>query len=165
MADILCLYYSRTGNTRKTMEAIAGALDAELVELNADRPRQGKLGYLRCAFDAVRKSSHKLRPFQTEKPLDRYRLVILGTPVWAGRCSAVMRSFLKYYGCNLDTVAYVLLRGTEMRHEEVYQQMDHYIPGKHCLGVSLRFGDEGYLFWLRQIVQSVENELSDENRE
>ena len=32
MSDILCIYYSRTGNTKKAMEEIAAALDAELAE-------------------------------------------------------------------------------------------------------------------------------------
>ena len=44
MSDILCIYYSRTGNTKKAMEEIAAALDAELVELrdqkSADEQRQ-----------------------------------------------------------------------------------------------------------------------------
>ena len=35
MSDILCLYYSRSGNTRQTMAEIAEALEAELVELRA----------------------------------------------------------------------------------------------------------------------------------
>ena len=30
MKDILCIYYSRTGNTKKAMEEIAEALDAEI---------------------------------------------------------------------------------------------------------------------------------------
>ena len=34
MSDILCIYYSRTGNTKKAMEEIAAALDAELAELH-----------------------------------------------------------------------------------------------------------------------------------
>ena len=33
MNDVLCIYYSRTGKTKAAMEEIAGALDAELVEL------------------------------------------------------------------------------------------------------------------------------------
>ena len=31
--NVLCMYYSRTGNTKRAMEEIARALDAELVEL------------------------------------------------------------------------------------------------------------------------------------
>ena len=34
MKDVLCIYYSRTGNTKKAMEEIAQDLDAELAELH-----------------------------------------------------------------------------------------------------------------------------------
>lgn len=32
MSDILCIYYSRTGNTKKAVEKIARELDAEVLE-------------------------------------------------------------------------------------------------------------------------------------
>ena len=98
MSDILCIYYSRTGNTKKAMEEIAAALDAELVELRDGVDRSGWRGWLRCGLDAMRKSTRPVAPLETARPLGDYRLVILGTPVWAGRCSAVMRSFLKEHG-------------------------------------------------------------------
>ena len=31
MRDVLCIYYSRTGNTKRVMETIAKEMDAELV--------------------------------------------------------------------------------------------------------------------------------------
>ena len=42
MSDILCLYYSRSGNTRQTMAEIAEALEAELVEFTDGVDRQGR---------------------------------------------------------------------------------------------------------------------------
>ena len=108
MKDVLCIYYSRTGNTKKAMEEIAGELGAEVVELRDDTDRTGWRGWLRCGLDAMRKTSCPLQPFETERPLDQYRLVILGTPVWAGRCSSVMRAFLKENGQKLKNVAYVI---------------------------------------------------------
>ena len=85
MSDILCIYYSRTGNTKKAMEEIAEALDAELVELNDGVDRGGLRGALRSGRDAMRKECVPLQAFQTEKALGEYQLVIVGTPVWAGR--------------------------------------------------------------------------------
>ena len=55
MSDILCIYYSRTGNTKKAMEEIAAALDAELAELRDNADRSGWRGWLRCGLDAMRK--------------------------------------------------------------------------------------------------------------
>ena len=44
MSDILCLYYSRSGNTRQTMAEIAEALEAELVEFTDGVDQAGAEG-------------------------------------------------------------------------------------------------------------------------
>ena len=72
MADILCVYYSRTGKTRDTMTAIAEALDAELVEITDGVSRGGFFGSIRSCLDAVRKSTRFLEPFKTEKAIKDY---------------------------------------------------------------------------------------------
>ena len=162
MNEILCMYYSRTGNTKKAMEEIAQALGAETVELRDGVARGGFKGWLRCGLDAMRKTTAPVSSFETARPLNSYRLVILGTPVWAGRCSAVMRSFLKDHGRELGDVAYVITRSGESQHPEVYQQMDLYVPGGHQAAVSLRANSVGYSFWqeefLRQVRQLLEKE-------
>ena len=155
MSDILCIYYSRTGNTKKAMEEIASALDAELAELWDDADRSGWRGWLRCGLDAMRKSTRPVRPIETQKPLGEYRLVILGTPVWAGRYSAVMRSFLKAHGEEIQNAAYVLTRSSGAQYQEVYQQMDLSVPAGHRAAVSLRSGDVGWEFWQEEFLRQV----------
>ena len=88
MSDVLCIYYSRTGHTKKAMEEVAAALGAELLELSDGIDRSGALGAFRSGLDAMRKNCQPLRAFQTERALGDYQLVIVGTPVWAGRCSS-----------------------------------------------------------------------------
>ena len=124
MRDILCMYYSRTGATRQAMTEIAQALDAELVELTDGVDRQGARGYLRSGMDAMRRATLPLAPYETERPLSEYRLVILGTPVWAGRCASPVRALLKRRGLELERVAYVLTRKSSRKYEEIYEQMD-----------------------------------------
>lgn len=143
MSDILCIYYSRTGNTKKAMEEIAAALDAELAELRDNADRSGWRGWLRCGLDAMRKDTRPVAPLETARPLGDYRLVILGTPVWAGRSSAVMRSFLKDRGGEIRNAAYVLTRSSGSQYQEVYRQMDLCVPAGHLAAVSLRSGDVG----------------------
>lgn len=92
------------------MTEIAQALDAELVELTDGVDRSGARGYLRSGMDAMRRATLPLAPYETERPLSDYRLVILGTPVWAGRCASPVRGFLKRRGLELERVAYVLTR-------------------------------------------------------
>ena len=92
MHDILCIYYSRSGNTRAAAEEIAAALDAELAEITDAQDRSGLKGYFRSGLDAMRRTVQPIDPLQTERPLTDYRLVILASPVWAGRCASPVRA-------------------------------------------------------------------------
>ncbi|MDY3984602.1 flavodoxin family protein [Dysosmobacter sp.] len=161
MSDVLCMYYSRTGNTKKAMLEIAAELGAETVELRDAVERSGWQGWLRCGLDAMKKTTGPLSHYETERPLSEYRLVILGTPVWAGRCSSVMRTFLKEHGGELERVAYVLTRSSENRHQEVWDQMDLYVPGTHRAAASLRSGPVGYDFWKVEFLRQVKEFLAE----
>ena len=156
MSDILCLYYSRTGNTRRAIKEIATALDAEVVAISDEQDRDGWRGYIHCGMDAMRKSTHPLRPFETEKPIEDYKLVIVGTPVWAGRCASPIRGLLNRRGLEMHKVAYVLTRSGNRRCEAVYAQMDLYTKEKHLFEVSLKPKSEGYNFWRDQFVGDIQ---------
>lgn len=158
--NVLCMYYSRTGNTKSAMEEIAKALNAELVELQDGVDRSGALGWLRSGLDAMRRSSPKVK-YQTKWPLSDYRLVIIGTPVWAGRCSSVVRGFLKQHGKELRNASYVITRGSEDKNEEVFQQMDLYAPCGHRTAVSLRSGSVGYAFWEEEFLRQTQEFLKE----
>ncbi len=161
MSDILCIYYSRTGHTRRAVKEIAEALDAEITAITDSSDRSGWRGYVRCGMDAMKTSTRPLEPFKTEKPLDQYRLVIVGSPVWAGRCASPVRALLKRRGLEMANVAYVVTRSTAQRSEEVYAQMDMYTADAHKMAVSLRPGSEGYEFWRNDFIQNVRRWLDE----
>ena len=155
MKDVLCLYYSRTGKTKKAMREVAWALDAELVEITDGKNRRGFKGFMRSGMEAMRRSTRPIQPFETERNLEDYRLVVLGTPVWAGRCSSVIRALLKRRGLEMKRVAYLLTRDSDKRYEEIYEQMDQYVAKPHVAGGSVRVGDVGYAFWRDKFIQEV----------
>jgi len=159
VSEVLCIYYSRSGNTQRAMEEIGQALGAEIVRISDAVDRRGWRGWLRCGMDAVRGSTAPLLHFETDRPLEEYRLVIMGTPVWAGRCSAVARSFLKTYGGRLPRTAYVITRSSEEKYSEVFGQMDRYLPSKHVLAVSLRANSVGCGFWQEDFLRQVKEYL------
>lgn len=163
MSDVLCIYYSRSGKTKKAMEEIAMSLDAETVRLRDAVDRSGWKGFLRCGMDAMRKDTAPLLHFETDRPLEDYRLVIIGTPIWAGRCSAVVRAFLKTYGKQLSRVSYVVTRSSETKCQEVYRQMDQYVPNPHRTAVSLRSDSVGYYFWQEEFLRSTKDYLKNSN--
>lgn len=152
---ILCIYYSRTGKTKQAMEEIAEALDCEIVGIRDRVDRSGAIGWLRCGFDAVRKRTRPLERFTTQRDLSAYRLVIVGTPVWAGRCSSVVRSFLKRHAYELGDVAYVATRASEEVDKEVFRQMDRCVNKERVAEVSLRSGSAGYHFWRDSFIKTI----------
>ena len=159
MSDVLCIYYSRTGNTAKAMEEIAQALGAEVVEIRDGVVRSGWRGAIRSGLDAMKRDCDPLLPFETERPLSDYRLVIVGTPVWGGRCSSPIRGLLKRRGLEMSRVAYVLTRSGNRRCVSVYDQMDLYTADKHILEVSLQPGSVGYTFWRDKFISDVQQYL------
>lgn len=158
---ILCIYYSRTGNTKQAMSEIAEALDCELLEVYDKANRSGVIGWLRCGLDAMRKKTRPMTRLDTNRPLGDYQLVILGTPIWAGRCSSVIRGLLKRRGFEMTNVAYVITHKSEKLYKDVYRQMDKYVQTPHVADVSLRLGDAGYHFWRDQFIKTCGDFVAD----
>ena len=175
--DIVCIYYSRSGRTERVMREIAQALDCECVLVRDRVRRYGAIGWLRCGLDAMRKRTRAISRLRMRRELWEYKLVILGTPVWAGRCSSVIRGLLKRRGYEMQNVAYVLTHSSDEPYRAVFDQMDQYLKHPHVADVSLRPGSTGYVFWRDQFLKAcadftgcelfpiVEEEAAEANRE
>ena len=157
--NIICICYSRTGTTRRVMTELASALDCELVFLRDTVNRSGALGVLRCGLDAMRKKTKPVNRLVMRRPLSDYGLVILGTPVWAGRCSSVMRGFLKRRGLELGDVACVLTHASEEQYRDVFDQIDRYLKQPRVAEVSLCPRSAGYVFWRDQFLKTVADRM------
>lgn len=155
MPNILCVYYSRTGTTEKLMREIAEDLSCEIIRLDDGVDRSGLRGWLRSGLQAMARRLPAVKPPETSLPLSIYDLVIIGTPVWAGRCSSPVRSFLVEYGSELRQVAYVITRSSDLRYEEVFDQMDLYVPNPRASAVSIRPNTVGAAFWREEFLTSI----------
>jgi len=105
----LVVYYSRTGTTRKLAEQIAEALDADVEEIIDRKDRSGVLGYLASGKDALIRKEADIRP--PSRGPSRYRLVVVGTPVWAFSMSCPIRAYLARQKEGLPDVAFFLTTG------------------------------------------------------
>lgn len=92
MRNILVVYYSRTGHTRQIAEAIAAKCSANLEAIHDVSSRLGFLGYWRSGREAWREQTTEIR--QVEKDPAAFDLVVIGTPVWAGRMSSPIRTYI-----------------------------------------------------------------------
>ena len=96
----IIVYYSLDGNTKRAAKELAEKIGADTCEILPVKPLPSKG---KPSFGTIMKGGGQvtfgLCPKLREFPLDLalYDSIILGTPVWAGRCAAPVTSFLKKY--------------------------------------------------------------------
>ena len=89
---VIC--YSLTGNTAWTARRLAEALGADLLELKSRKayPDRGFRKFLRGGKSAMAAECPPLEPYDFHA--GQYDRVIFATPLWAGRITPPLRTFL-----------------------------------------------------------------------
>ena len=87
----IVVYFSLTGNTKFVAEKIAQEFDADLCEITDKNFKTGRMLYIKGGMAAMRE---KLSDIEVEKSIEYYDLVIVGSPVWAGKIAPPVRTFL-----------------------------------------------------------------------
>jgi flavodoxin len=118
-------YYSRTGNTRFVAEEIAEQLNADLCEVVDKKSRKGKLIFLTGGFAALRK---KLTEIEVTKPVDDYELVVVGSPVWAGRITPAIRTFLSQNDFSDKKMAVFVTLGGDKPEKSLESMKEAIVP-------------------------------------
>lgn len=109
MFRTLVVHYSRTGRTEQVARRIASAMDADEETIMDDTYRLGVLGYMRCAYEAMR---DKCAPIDVPRyDPAHYDLVIVGSPVWGSALSSPVRSYLHRQGPCIKTLAVFCTEG------------------------------------------------------
>lgn len=93
MSRILVVCYSRTGHTKRVAQKLAAALHADLEIVEDEKTsRRGFVGYMLSALEGLRKQHAPIRPLVHDPAA--YDMIVAGTPIWAGRLCAPMRTYL-----------------------------------------------------------------------
>jgi len=88
---ILVAFYTRSGRTKRCAEILAEILKADLDEIHDKKNRKGLFGFLLSGFEATVGKTTKIT---YSKDPSEYDFVILGTPVWNGRLTPALRTYL-----------------------------------------------------------------------
>lgn len=126
----LVIYYSRTGNARFVAETIAAEIGADIEEVIDLKNRKGPLGFLSGGFAARRSKETEIVP--TKKSPAGYDLIIVGTPVWAGRPSPAIRTYLKKNDLSGKKVAVFFAQGG--KKPQAIEQTKALMPNSKCIG-------------------------------
>ena len=85
------VYFSLTGSTEFEAKKISEQLNADLCEVIDKKHKKGKLIYLRGGAASLRE---KLTKIEITKPIEDYNFFVVGSPIWAGKITPAIRTFL-----------------------------------------------------------------------
>jgi len=130
----LVVVYSETGNTLSVAKRIASKLNADLEVIEDKTNRKGILGFLRSGYEALKK---KVPPIAEPKyNPDNYDLVVIGTPIWAGRMSSPVRAYLIHFHNHFCRVAFFTTSLTGS-HRRAFAEMAELVSTKPLATVEL----------------------------
>jgi flavodoxin len=109
MNEVLLLYYSMGGHTRRIAEELRTSTGADIEEIVEPRPRAGLGGLLRALWDATLRRMPAVLPPRHD--VTAYPLVILGGPIWASRLAAPVRSFAARHAGGARRIAFFCTEG------------------------------------------------------
>ncbi len=89
----LIAYYSRTGTTKTVAEQLANLMAADVEEIVDMKGRKGVFGFIISGYQAMTEKVATIKP--PEKDTSQYDLVVIGTPIWAGKMSCAALAYLK----------------------------------------------------------------------
>jgi len=101
---ILLIYYSRTGFTKKVAEELATEWECNVEAIGDIKSRGGLFGYMRSAFEALYKKLPDIKSMQ--KDPSQYKLVVIGSPVWASNIPSPVRTYITKYRNKFKRVAF-----------------------------------------------------------
>lgn len=106
----LVVYYSRSSVTKKIAEVIAKEINADIEEIIDNKKRSGVIGFIKSGYEAAYDKLTKIEEIKSN--LEDYDLVILGTPVWAGKPSTPATTFIKKYHTHIKNLAVFITHGS-----------------------------------------------------
>lgn len=123
--NCLIVFYSRNGSTKKVGESLALLLEAKTDEIIDKKERKGFINWFICGKDAAKRAKTEIA---YKNDPGNFDLVVIGTPVWAGRMAPAIRTYIEDNKTKFQKVCFFCTQGgknpaktlTEM--EEILQK-------------------------------------------
>ncbi|MEM4625711.1 MAG: hypothetical protein QXJ28_03045 [Candidatus Pacearchaeota archaeon] len=88
---VLVVFYSKTGNTRRIARIIARRIDGGIDEVIDLKKREGLFNLIIAIKDAAKNNVTRIKYKINPKG---YKVIIIGSPIWAGRIAPAIRTYL-----------------------------------------------------------------------
>ncbi|MEO8063514.1 MAG: flavodoxin [Pseudomonadota bacterium] len=135
---ILVVHYSLSGNTERVADDLATRLGADREKIGDLKSRRGLPGYLRAIFDSIRERHAEITALE-KNPKD-YALTIIGTPIWAGKITPAVRSYLRMHRGRFNDVAFFTTSGSTAA-QKVVPDMERLAGRQAVAFTGFNYGD------------------------
>lgn len=135
----LVVYYSRTGRTKTVGEAIAEELGADRDEIIDLKKRTGlrPIRWIIAGKDAWRRN---LTDIKTQKKPKSYDMIIVGTPIWGGKMTPAVRTYLMKNNLDGKKVGFFCTAWRDT--EKAFDEMKKLVPNSSLVGtLGIRAGE------------------------
>ncbi len=107
---ILVVYYSKTGNTERVADDIAGSLGADIEKITDRTERSGCIAWFTSGSDGMNGKHTEIEP--VKKDVSKYDIVILGSPVWGWNMTPAIRTYIEQNKSSFRDVAFFVTAGS-----------------------------------------------------
>lgn len=131
--NTLVVYFSFDGNTKFIAEKVAETIGAEIMELKTDKkyPTEGFKKYFWGGKSVIFGEKPKLTNESID--LSQYKTIIIGTPVWAGSYTPLVKSFISQYKIKDKQIALFASHGGGGA-EKCFVKLKEALPGNTFIG-------------------------------
>jgi flavodoxin len=140
---VLIVFYSDSGHTAAAARRLAERLPARLECVRAKGLSRGFWGYVKRGIAALRQQETAIEE-PAEDPRD-YEVVVIATPMWAGRMATPIRAYLRRVADRLDRVAVLVSHGgttPDKVYEEIAERVGHEPIGRTAISDADRRGGD-----------------------
>lgn len=137
MAKVMVAYFSRSAVTGQLASRLAAKLGADLETVRPLTRYMGRSGFLKGVLHSL---FRRAPPVDCGRDPTDYSVVIIGSPVWAGRLSAPMRSYLIRFRGRIGPVAAFWVSGSGLAYKRVRAEIEQ-LTG-HALLTAASFSED-----------------------
>lgn len=138
--DVLVVYFSRMGYTKKVAYEEAEKQKADILELKAKEKTENTSGFWWCGRYGMHKWRMPICDINVD--LKKYKKVIIISPIWVFSVSAPIREFCYKYSESINSVEYIFVHFMNTKFENVADEVDRILNKKRekFTSISLRLG-------------------------
>lgn len=126
--DILVVYFSRMGYTKKIAYEEANKTGAQIIEIKAKEKTENTSGFWWCGRYGMHRWGMPIEEINVD--LKQYKKVIIVSPIWVFDISAPIREFCNKYSKEINSTEYIFTHFMNASFKNVADELDEILNKK-----------------------------------